>query len=113
MKRYCLAVDLKNDEQLIRDYEEHHQKVWPEIISSIKDTGIQSMEIYRLETRLFMIMEADDDFSFERKAEMDKNNAKVDEWERLMWDFQQPLAGAAPGSKWQLMNKIFDLSDYK
>ena len=113
MIRYCLTLDLKDDAEAIKKYEEHHQKVWPEIISSIKDAGIQAMEIYRLETRLFMIMEADDDFSFERKAEMDKNNAKVDEWERLMWDFQQPLAGAAPGSKWQLMNKIFDLSDYK
>lgn len=65
------------------------------------------MEIYRLGTRLCMMMEANDDFSFERKAEADNNNPKVQEWEELMWKFQQPLKEAAKGEKWMLMNKIF------
>ena len=113
MKRYCLALNLKNDDQLIRQYEEHHKKVWPEIIASIKDSGIEQMEIYRLGTRLFMIMEVNDDFSFERKSDMDKNNSKVQEWEELMWKYQTPLEGAKPGEKWILLNKIFDLNEHK
>src|SRR6476659_9225811 len=113
MNRYCLTLDLKNDSATIAQYEAHHKKVWPEITKSIKDSGITAMAIYRFQTRLFMIMTVNDDFSFERKAEMDAQNETVEKWEKLMWDFQQPLAGAAPGSKWQLMDKIFDLSDYK
>lgn len=109
MKRYCLTLDLKDDEQLIRQYEEHHKKVWPEILASIENSGIEQMEIYRLGTRLFMIMEVNDSFSFEIKAEMDMNNAKVQEWEELMWKYQQPLKEAAKGEKWILLNKIFDL----
>ena len=112
MKRYCLTLDLKKDDQLIHEYEEHHKKVWPEIISSIKGSGIKQMEIYRLGTRLFMIMEVSDDFSFERKAEMDNTNKKVQQWEELMWKYQQALAEAAPGEKWILMNKIFDLNGH-
>jgi L-rhamnose mutarotase len=112
-KRYCLALQLKNNPDLIRQYEEHHKKVWPEIIASIKDSGIEQMEIYRLGTRLFMIMEVNDDFSFERKATMDQNNTKVQQWEELMWKYQQPLEGAAEGEKWMLLNKIFDLNDIK
>jgi len=111
MKRYCLTVNLKSDPDLIRHYEEHHKKVWPEIIASIKDSGIEQMEIYRLGTRLFMIMEVKDDFSFERKAAMDKNISKVQQWEELMWKYQQPLQEAAAGEKWMLLNKIFDLND--
>src|SRR6059058_362292 len=103
-KRYCLTLDLKNDPDLIRNYEEHHRKVWPEILSSIKDSGIEEMEIYRFGTRLFMIMQVKDGFSFERKAEMDKHNKKVQEWEELMWNYQQSLKEAAPGEKWMLMN---------
>jgi L-rhamnose mutarotase len=80
-------------------------------MASIKDSGIEQMEIYRLGTRLFMIMEVNDDFSFERKAEMDKNNTKVQQWEDLMWKYQQPLDEAAQGEKWMLLNKIFDLND--
>lgn len=111
MKRYCLTLDLKNDPDLIREYEEHHKKVWPEIIASIRNSGIEQMEIYRLGTRLFMIMEVNDDFSFGKKAEMDKNNQKVDQWEELMWKYQQPLKEASKGEKWILMTKIFDLSE--
>ena len=71
MKRFCLALDLKDDAMLIGEYEEHHRKVWPEILKSIKDSGIQQMEIYRINNRLFMIMETNDDFTFERKAGME------------------------------------------
>jgi L-rhamnose mutarotase len=103
---------LKNEPELIRQYEEHHKKVWPEIIYSIRSSGIEQMEIYRLGTRLFMIMEVNEAFSFERKNEMDKNDNKVQEWEELMWRYQQPLEEAVKGEKWMLLNKIFDLNEY-
>ena len=41
-----------------------------------------------------MIMETKDGFSFERKATLDAANPKVQEWEKLMWTFPQPLPGA-------------------
>jgi L-rhamnose mutarotase len=107
--RYCLALDLKNDPQLIKEYEAYHKKVWPEIIASIKEGGIKNMEIYRFQNRLFMIMETTEDFSFERKAGMDMQNPKVQEWENLMWKYQQALPGSLPGEKWKLMDKIFQL----
>jgi L-rhamnose mutarotase len=110
MKRYCLTLDLKNDAQLIAQYELYHKDVWPQISKSILDSGITHMEIYRFENRLFMIMETDDTFSFERKAAMDSTNVKVQEWETLMWKFQQPLKNAKPGQKWVLMDKIFGLT---
>ncbi len=112
MKRYSLTLDLKNDPELIRQYEEHHKRVRPEIISSIKDAGIENMELYRHETRLFMIMEVGDDFSFEKKQKADAENEKVQEWETLMWNYQQPLPGSTEGEKWKLMDKIFELKDF-
>lgn len=111
-RRYCLTLNLKNEPGLIRQYEEHHRKVWPEIIASIRGSGITAMEIYRLGYRLFMIMETEDDFSFEKKGASDAGNAKVQEWEELMWKYQQPLEEATQGEKWMLMNKIFDLKEY-
>ena len=109
MKRYCLALDLKDDPALIAEYEKLHEASWPENLKAIKDAGIEVMEIYRTGNRMFMIMETRDDFSFERKSEMDKANAKVQEWEQLMWKYQQPLSHAKTGEKWVLMNKIFEL----
>lgn len=109
MRRYCLAVDLIDDPDLIKVYEEWHRNVWPEILDSITSSGIEQMEIYRLQNRLFMIMEVNDQFSFEAKAKADADNPKVQEWETLMWNFQQALPFAKPGEKWVLMNKIFSL----
>lgn len=111
MNRYCLALDLKDNPALIAEYEFWHRNEngWPEIKRSIIDSGILHMEIYRTGNRLFMIMETDSTFSFEQKAASDGANPKVQEWEALMWKFQQPLAWAKPGEKWVLMNKIFQL----
>jgi L-rhamnose mutarotase len=108
-KRYCLTLDLKGDPALISEYKRSHEKIWPEITQSIKSAGIEDMEIYLLGTRMFMIMEVNDQFSFVDKAQADLANAKVREWEELMWKFQQPLPSAKPGEKWLLMEKIFEL----
>lgn len=109
MNRHCLALDLVDDPQLIAEYEDYHRNVWPEIKKSITDSGIQNMEIYRAGNRLFMIMEVNDTFSFDRKGAMDAANPKVQEWEQLMWKYQQALPVARPGEKWILMDKIFSL----
>jgi len=112
MKRYCFALDLINDPALIAEYEEWHksENVWPEIKKSIVGSGIIDMEIYRVGNRLFMIMETEDNFDFGRKATMDASNPKVQEWEKLMWKFQQPIPSAKAGEKWVLMEKIFKLT---
>jgi L-rhamnose mutarotase len=110
-RRYCLTLDLKDDPTLIAEYKRYHERIWPEITLSIKGSGIEDMEIYLLGTRMFMIMEAGDDFSFEAKAEADRTNPKVQEWEQLMWKFQQSLPQAKPGEKWLLMDRIFKLED--
>lgn len=109
MKRYCLALDLIDDPTLIAEYEKYHEHSWPENLQAIKDAGIEVMEIYRTGNRMFMIMETQNDFSFEAKAEKDKANPKVQEWEQLMWKYQQALPHAKPGEKWMVMNKIFEL----
>jgi len=111
MKRFCLALDLKEDTKLIAEYEDYHKKVWPEIIKSIKVSGIEVLDIYRTGNRMFMIIEANEDFSFEKKATMDAKNSKVQEWENLMWKFQQALPWAKTGEKWILMDKIFSLQE--
>ena len=110
MKKYCLALDLKDDVDKINEYKDYHQDIWPEISKSLKDSGILKAEIYNTGNRLFMIIEVDKTFSFEKKLKMDLENPKVQEWEELMWNYQQALPQSEKGSKWVLMDKIFDLN---
>ena len=109
MKTYCLALDLKNDDKLIAEYEAYHQAVWPEILESITSSGIETMKIFRTGNRLFMIINASDSFSFDSKGKADASNPEVQEWETLMDTFQQRLPWAKAGEKWVLMEEIFAL----
>jgi L-rhamnose mutarotase len=111
MQRFCLALDLKPNPTLIAEYEQYHQAVWPEILGSIRESGIERLEIYRIENRLFMVLEANAHFSFEQKTAADAANSKVQEWETLMWQYQQALPSAKPGEKWMLMERIFELKE--
>lgn len=111
MKKYYLTLDLKNDPNLIEEYKIIHQNVWPEIMESIKESGIFNLEIYHIQDRLLMIIEAATHFSFEEKSKLDAANPKVQEWDALMWKFQQALPEAKPGEKWLLMDKIFELGN--
>ena len=107
-KRYCLTLDLKDDAALIAEYKRYHEDVWPEIKQSLRDAGILEMEIYLWGTRMFMIIETTDSFSFAKKAELDRNNPKVMEWENLMGKFQQPITAApSPEARWQPMERVF------
>ena len=108
--RYCLALDLQHDPALIAEYDGWHREVWPGIRKSIVDGGIEGMEIYRLENRLFMIMETGADFSFEKKGVMDAANPEVQRWEELMWKYQVAIPGGKPGEKWRLMERIFSMT---
>ncbi len=110
-RRHCLALDLRNDEHVIAEYERYHRAVWPEILQSLRDAGIDDMEIYRIENRLFMIIEVTDNFTFEAKQAADLKSEIVQKWETLMGNFQQPLRSAKPGEKWLRMTRVFSLKD--
>ena len=58
--RTVLALDLKDDPALIAEYEQHHQRIWPEIAAHLRRQGVTGMEIHRLGTRMVMVMETDD-----------------------------------------------------
>ncbi|MDR2406335.1 MAG: L-rhamnose mutarotase [Deltaproteobacteria bacterium] len=111
IKRYCQALDLVDDPALISEYETMHKHIWPEVAANIRASGVVDMQIYRVGNRLFMIMDVDSSFSFEKADKLNKSNRRVQEWEELMWKFQLPTPWTPSGEKWILMEQIFSLSD--
>jgi L-rhamnose mutarotase len=102
-------LDLKDDPALIARYEAHHRAVWPEVTRHLAASGVTAMEIYRLGTRLCMVMETDDAvFDAERMARAQREDPRLAEWERTMWTFQAPTAWTPPGAKWVAAQRIFD-----
>jgi L-rhamnose mutarotase len=113
IRRYCQALDLKDDPGLIAQYEKAHERIWPEVAESIRESGVVAMEIWRIGPRLFMIMDVDESHSFERAAALAERNPKNAEWEEAMWKYQVATPWAPPGGKWVLMERIFDLADQR
>ena len=109
MKQYCPTLDLRPDKDLIGEYVELHRVGRPQIHKRIREAGVVDMKIHLLHCRLVMIMETTDEFTFERKAAMDLANPDVQEWEQLMSRFQNVELDSDSTSRWQLMEKIFDL----
>ena len=110
LTRYCQALDLVDDPKLIAEYEQIHRQIWPEVAKNIRDSGVVDMQIWRIGTRLFMIMDVNETFSFERASQMGESNPTVVKWEEQMWQFQVATPWAAEGGKWVLMEQIFSLA---
>ena len=109
MKRYCYTLDLKENEILKKEYINHHKKVWPEILKSIKSSGILNLEIYNINYRLFMLIETENKFDENKKKKMDSENPLVQKWETKMLKYQKKIKGSRKGEKWVKLNRIFDL----
>ena len=108
MKRYCQALTLVDDPVMIEKYCEVHSHVWPEIIAGQHEVGILSMEIYRLDRQLFMIMDTCDEFDFDADMARLATLPRQAEWEAYVAQFQGCSANARSDEKWHLCTKIFD-----
>lgn len=113
MQEFALTIDLVDDDQAIAEYVRHHAKVWPEVIRDLRAVGITDMRIWLLGHRMFMLMQARDDFEPDRDfAKLEASSPRYNEWQRLMDTFQSRVPEAQADEHWAAMSKVFDLSDY-
>jgi L-rhamnose mutarotase len=115
--RHCFALDLVDDVDAVRLYEEWHRpgNTPREIIAFFRAEGVEDLQIYRAGNRLFMILDLSDGVSASEFASAGAANGDVQAWTSRMSAFQQPIvfgAAAAPSSGWVEMNGLFDLKEH-
>ena len=112
-RRFCVALDLRERPQLIERYRWWHRPGGPPeaVIQSLRAADIRELEIWLCGPRMFMVIEGGPKYDPALKAARDAQDPDVQAWERLMWEFQQPLPWAAPGEKWLAAERIFALSE--
>ena len=109
--RQCLMLDLRDDPALINEYEARHRAIWPEVAAHLRAHGVIGMQIYRLGTRLCMVMDTDDAvFDAERMAHAAATDPRLIDWEEQMWRYQAPTPWTPAGAKWVVAEPIFDLA---
>jgi L-rhamnose mutarotase len=107
--RTVLAVDLKDDAAAIETYKDHHRRVWPEVLASLRRAGIHDMDIYLLGRRLVMVVETEGQDFRRCFAAHRVSHPRVIEWEALMRSLQEPPPGTPPGDWWARMEPVFSL----
>ena len=113
VKRYCQTLDLKDNPELIAEYRRRHSEgeAWSEILWGIREVGILEMEIYIVDTRLFMIVEAPLDFDWDSAMARLSTLPRQQEWEDYMSEFQKTAPGSSSDEKWRMMDRMFYLYD--
>jgi len=109
MKHWAQAIDLVDEPALIREYEQWHRAVWPEVVHALRSIGILHMRIYRSGTRLFMTFTTPDGFDPSRDYQSYAADPRCQEWDALMRKFQRPVPAAKPGEWWSPMECVFDI----
>lgn len=113
--RRCFAVDLHDDPELIAAYRRWHEPGGPPaaVNAAIRADGVESLEIWLVGDRMFMIMDVDPDRapSPELKQARDAANPDVVAWEKLMGGTFQKSLPFAPGQTWVEMEQIYSLAE--
>ena len=113
MKTYAYTIDLKNDPGSIAEYIEYHRNVWPEVLESLRKAGIKGDRIFILGTRLFMLLEVNDEFDPKLGLQNHAAGLREKEWEDRMSKFQLLVKEACEGEWWAQMELVFDMNEQK
>ena len=62
MKCFAFAINLKDDPEVIQQYDAYHRAVPPSVLEDARNKGILTSKIFRLGRHLFMFIETTDDF---------------------------------------------------
>ena len=104
-------MNLKDDPGIADTYTRHHRDVWPEVQASLREAGVEQMDIYLLGRRLVMVVEMRDGLDYRTAfASHASSSQRVAEWERLMKSLQEPAAEARAGEWWAAMEPVFHLN---
>ncbi len=110
-KRYVQTLDLKDDAEAIREYRRLHSEEfsWKEIRDGIREVGILEMEIYISGNHLVMIVDAAEDFDWDKAMDRLATLPRQAEWEDTVGKYQKSRPGATSNEKWTMMERMFHL----
>jgi L-rhamnose mutarotase len=104
MERIAFRLRVRADR--IREYEEAHTRVWPELLRLLSDVGIRQYSIFRHGVDLFFYMHVE---NFDRAwSEIDRSPINQ-RWQREMAPLFEPMSQPEPGDRFPMMREVFYL----
>lgn len=110
-KRFCQFLKLNPETLEQYKYWHNSHNIWKEIPLGIRKAGILDMEIYVINDIAFMLIEAAPDFDWDTSFGKLATYERQAEWEEFVSQFQIIGEGQRSEEKWQLVERIFSLTD--
>ena len=110
MQAYGMALDLRDDPNLIARYRKEHQAAWPKVLARLREIGVTEMRIFLLGRRMFMYCETKDGFDPATDFARANDDPTYQKWDELMRTMQERVPEAKPNEWWARMELVFDLS---
>jgi len=111
VKRFCQFLKLNPETLDQYKYWHNSRNIWKEIPEGIRKAGILDMEIYVINDMAFMVLETPVDFNWDEAFGRLATFERQAEWEDFVSKFQQAGDGKRSEEKWQLVERIFSLTD--
>jgi L-rhamnose mutarotase len=104
MARYAFKLRIKED--AIEEYEREHKRVWPELLTKLKEVGISDYSIFRRGQELVLCLRVDD---FEKAwDELDRDPVNQ-RWQKFMSRLFEPVPDKTNGERFAMMQEVFYL----
>jgi L-rhamnose mutarotase len=104
MPRYAFKLRIKADK--IAEYELEHTRVWPELLSKLKEVGISDYSIFRRGQDLTLVLRVDDfDKAWDELAK-DPVNLK---WQEFMKPLFEDVPDKRNGERFAMLKEVFYL----
>ncbi|NCI48187.1 L-rhamnose mutarotase [Sediminibacterium soli] len=105
-----LTANLVGNQRLQQQYLEAHATQflkWPEVGQGFCRAGFQQLQLFRNGRQLMLVISIPKDADFEKlNPKTTENNPRMQEWNRLMQQYQEGIAGTEKNETWVFLQKI-------
>lgn len=107
MNRYCFTLRVRHDR--LDEYRVRHERVWPEMLTSLRDAGWTNYSLFLADDGLLIGYVESDDFNAARAA-MARTEVNR-RWQDAMAQYFAGIEGGHADDNFSLVPEIFHLED--
>nr|WP_294895641.1 right-handed parallel beta-helix repeat-containing protein [uncultured Pedobacter sp.] len=105
-----LTANLVDDVKKQNEYLEYHRtqfRKWPEVSQGFCNADFQQLQVFKNGRQLMLIISIPKGESLdELNPKTTKNNPRVDDWNKIMSQYQTGIEGTKPGESWVFLKKL-------
>lgn len=105
-----LTANLVPNIQKQQAYLQYHAtqfKKWPEVSAGFCKAGFQQLLIFKNGRQLVLVISIPKGADFEKmNAKTTENNPRVNEWNKIMSQYQEGISGTKPGESWVFFEHV-------